>query len=66
VECGRCDHLPAKLARELRDAWEHFITGPVAGGGDETDDQVRETVVASWERSRDAGVDRTATCSRPP
>jgi MmoB/DmpM family len=46
--------VPAKLARELRDAWERFVAdAPV----EEEQSDVRGPIAASWARSRDAGVD---------
>jgi hypothetical protein len=49
--------IPAKHARELRDAWEEFVDGRV----DEATEgafafEVREPIADSWLRSRDAGV----------
>jgi hypothetical protein len=50
--------IPAKRARELRDAWEDFIDGRHQ---EESDDagtpEVRRPILDSWQRSRDAGVD---------
>jgi signal transduction histidine kinase len=47
---------PAQLARALRVEWERFVGDGRAG-------RVRAPVLASWERSRGAGVDPSA--SRP-
>ena len=41
---------PASLARELRRAWELFLTGGEP-------DAVRAPIAASWQRSQAAGVD---------
>ena len=50
--------IPAKLARELRDAWEGFVDGRTL---DQTEDDgtppIRHPIAESWVRSRDAGVD---------
>jgi hypothetical protein len=50
--------IPAKLARELRDAWEGFVDGRTLDKSeDEGTPPIRNPIAASWERSRDAGVD---------
>jgi hypothetical protein len=58
--------IPAKRARELRDAWEDFIDGRAH---DDVDDpgtpQIREPIAESWLRSRDAGVDPTGRQAAP-
>jgi hypothetical protein len=58
--------IPAKHARELRDAWEEFVEGRV----DEVTEgacapEVREPIADSWQRSRDAGVRPTGRQSAP-
>jgi hypothetical protein len=50
--------IPAKRARELRDAWEDFVDGRALDDADDPGTpQVRDPIVDSWLRSRDAGVD---------
>ncbi|WP_051223817.1 GAF domain-containing protein [Conexibacter woesei] len=50
--------IPAKLARELRDAWEGFVDGHTLDRSeDEGTPPIRNPIAASWRRSRDAGVD---------
>ncbi|MEA2445973.1 MAG: hypothetical protein QOJ12_3265 [Thermoleophilales bacterium] len=50
--------IPAKRARELRDAWENFVDGqPLDTAYDDGTPPIREPIVDSWVRSRDAGVD---------
>jgi Transcriptional regulatory protein, C terminal len=50
--------IPAKRARELRDAWEDFVDGRNQADGDDAGTpEIREPIVDSWRRSRDAGVD---------
>lgn len=50
--------IPAKRARELRDAWEDFVGGRHQEDGDDGGTpEVRGPIVDSWRRSRDAGVD---------
>jgi len=49
---------PAKRARELRHAWEHFLDGDVDPG-------VRGPIADSWRRSRGAGVDPTPSGAAP-
>lgn len=50
--------IPAKRARELRDAWEDFVDGRLQGEDDDAGTpQIRLPIVDSWQRSRDAGVD---------
>jgi hypothetical protein len=60
------DTVPAKRARELRDAWEDFVEGEpdrsAAGAGTPT---VRSPIADSWQRSRDAGVDPTGRQAAP-
>jgi hypothetical protein len=46
--------VPAKLARELRDAWERFVADSPM---EDVESEVRDPIAASWARSRDAGVD---------
>ena len=51
-------------ARELRDAWERFVgegSATVSGG----DAGLRAPIIASWERSREAGVDPLAELAAP-
>jgi hypothetical protein len=52
------DTVPSKRARELRDAWEDFVTDRLQGADEDpgTPD-VRRPIVDSWRRSREAGVD---------
>jgi hypothetical protein len=57
--------IPAKRARELRDAWEDFVDGRVHDDDDPGTPQVREPIVDSWLRSRDAGVDPTGRQGAP-
>ena len=54
--------IPAKRARELRDAWEDFVDGRGLDDEDPGTPQIRDPIADSWLRSRDAGVDPT----RPP
>jgi hypothetical protein len=50
--------IPAKLARELRDAWEGFVDGRTLDQAEnEGTPPIRNPIAASWLRSRDAGVD---------
>ncbi|MCW2951846.1 MAG: transcriptional regulator [Conexibacter sp.] len=50
--------VPARRARELRDAWEDFVTDAPSEAGDGTESvTIRTPIVDSWRRSRDAGVD---------
>jgi hypothetical protein len=50
--------IPAKRARELRDAWEDFIDGRHQEDSDDAGTpEVRRPILDSWQRSRDAGVD---------
>ena len=54
------DTVPSKRARELRDAWEDFVDDRLQG--DEEDPgrpAIRDPIVDSWKRSREAGVDPT-------
>ncbi|HMJ36196.1 MAG TPA: GAF domain-containing protein [Baekduia sp.] len=58
--------IPAKLARELRDAWEDFVDGRTPGDADDPGRaQIRVPIVDSWLRSRDAGVDPHGRQSAP-
>ncbi|MDO8212476.1 helix-turn-helix domain-containing protein [Conexibacter sp. CPCC 206217] len=67
--------VPAKRARELRDAWEDFVAQPSSqaddglAGADTTDGtesiHVRLPIADSWRRSRDAGVDPSGRHSAP-
>lgn len=52
------DTVPSKRARELRDAWEDFVDDRLQGDDEDpgTPD-VRGPIAASWQRSREAGVD---------
>jgi hypothetical protein len=60
------DTVPAKRARELRDAWEEFFDGEPARGSEGAGTPVvREPIVDSWRRSRDAGVDPTGRQAAP-
>jgi hypothetical protein len=58
--------IPAKRARELRDAWEDFVDGRLQ---EESDDagtpEVRRPIFDSWQRSRDAGVDPSGRQAAP-
>jgi hypothetical protein len=56
--------IPAKRARELRDAWEDFVDGRSTDEGAGTPD-VRVPIADSWQRSLDAGVDPTGRQSAP-
>jgi hypothetical protein len=50
--------IPAKRARELRDAWEDFVDGRHQKDSDDAGTpEVRRPILDSWQRSRDAGVD---------
>jgi hypothetical protein len=49
--------IPAKRARELRDAWEGFVDGRPLDDEDPGTPQIRHPIADSWLRSRDAGVD---------
>jgi len=58
--------IPATRARELRDAWEDFVdgrSGPAAE--DPGRPALREPIVDSWRRSRDAGVDPSGRQAAP-
>lgn len=58
--------VPSKLARELRDAWEAFVADdPRPEGEDLNAFAVREAISASWQRSREAGVDPTGHLLAP-
>jgi hypothetical protein len=57
--------IPAKLARELRDAWEDFIGGRPLDDGDAGTPPIRLPIADSWLRSRDAGVDPQGRISAP-
>lgn len=60
------DTIPAKRARELRDAWEEFVDGRVQDGAEGAGTpEVRAPIVASWVRSREAGVDPSGRQSAP-
>jgi hypothetical protein len=58
--------IPAKRARELRDAWEDFVDGrsshDAEGAGTP---EIRAPIADSWRRSRDAGVDPTGRQPAP-
>jgi hypothetical protein len=51
------DTVPSKRARELRDAWEDFVTDRLQDDDDPGTPDVRGPIADSWARSRDAGVD---------
>jgi hypothetical protein len=58
--------IPAKRARELRDAWEDFVSGRLQEDGDDAGTpEVRSPIVDSWHRSRDAGVDPSGRQAAP-
>jgi hypothetical protein len=58
--------IPAKRARELRDAWEDFVGGrPAREDDDAGTPQVRDPIADSWLRSRDAGVDPSGRQAAP-
>ena len=58
--------IPAKRARELRDAWEDFVDARQQGDADDPGlPEVRVPIVNSWVRSRDAGVDPTGRQPAP-
>ncbi|HWI72655.1 MAG TPA: GAF domain-containing protein [Baekduia sp.] len=58
--------IPAKRARELRDAWEDFVGGrPAREDDDAGTPQIRDPIADSWLRSRDAGVDPTGRQAAP-
>jgi hypothetical protein len=58
--------IPAKRARELRDAWEDFVGGrPSRDEDDAGTPQIRDPIADSWLRSRDAGVDPTGRQAAP-
>jgi hypothetical protein len=58
--------VPAKLARELRDAWEGFVDGRVLDEGEDAGTPpIRDPIAESWLRSRDAGVDPHGRQSAP-
>jgi len=50
--------IPAKRARELRDAWEDFVDDRHQGDAEDPGTPpIRMPIADSWVRSRDAGVD---------
>ncbi|HEV7493475.1 GAF domain-containing protein [Baekduia sp.] len=58
--------IPAKRARELRDAWEDFVGGrPAQESEDAGTPPLRGPIADSWLRSRDAGVDPTGRQAAP-
>jgi hypothetical protein len=57
--------IPAKLARELRDAWEDFVDDRPREDDDPGTPHVRDQIADSWQRSRDAGVDPSGRRSAP-
>jgi hypothetical protein len=58
--------VPARRARELRDAWEDFVSDAPSDSGDGTESvTIRTPIVDSWRRSRDAGVDPYGRTSAP-
>lgn len=60
------DTVPAKRARELRDAWEDFVDGTPADSSEGAGTpSVRTPIVDSWRRSRDAGVDPSGRQAAP-
>src|SRR3954454_22565823 len=51
---------PTLRARELRFAWERFVSALGRDASDEADpEDVREPIVNSWRRSAEAGIDPT-------
>jgi hypothetical protein len=51
---------PSLRARELRFAWERFVSALGRDTSDDADpDDVREPIVDSWRRSAEAGIDPT-------
>jgi hypothetical protein len=60
------DTIPAKRARELRDAWEDFVDARQQGTADDPGTpEIRAPIASSWIRSRDAGVDPTGRQAAP-
>jgi hypothetical protein len=60
------DTVPAKRARELRDAWEEFFDPePSHDSEGSGTPSVRRAIVDSWRRSRDAGVDPSGRQAAP-
>jgi hypothetical protein len=58
--------IPATRARELRDAWEDFVDGrPGSDVEDPGRPELREPIVDSWRRSREAGVDPSGRQAAP-
>lgn len=58
--------IPAKRARELRDAWEDFVDGRhQADDDDPGTPQIRVPIADSWQRSLDVGVDPSGRQSAP-
>ncbi|MEA2196991.1 MAG: hypothetical protein QOJ25_1042 [Solirubrobacteraceae bacterium] len=58
--------IPAKRARELRDAWEDFIDGRHQEDSDDAGTpEVRGPILDSWRRSLEAGVDPTGRQAAP-
>ncbi|WP_272474435.1 helix-turn-helix domain-containing protein [Baekduia alba] len=58
--------VPAKLARELRDAWEGFVDGRALDAAEDSGTPpIRLPIAESWLRSRDAGVDPHGRQSAP-
>jgi hypothetical protein len=58
--------IPAKRARELRDAWEDFVDGrPQRDDHDAGTPPIRVPIADSWLRSRDAGVDPSGRQAAP-
>ncbi|HWF75261.1 MAG TPA: GAF domain-containing protein, partial [Solirubrobacteraceae bacterium] len=58
--------IPAKRARELRDAWEDFVEGRHEDDADDAGTpEVRGPIFDSWLRSRDAGVDPSGRQAAP-
>lgn len=54
---GESTECSLETAREVRKAWELFVTGQ-----DENLESVRSEIRASWQRSRQAGVDPSIPC----
>ena len=58
--------IPAKRARELRDAWEEFMADRGDDGAEGAGTpELRDPIVDSWWRSLDAGVDPTGRQAAP-
>jgi len=57
--------IPAKRARELRDAWENFVDERPSDAEDPGTPPIRMPIADSWLRSRDAGVDPSGRQAAP-